>query len=922
MTFIKYSWICLLMFYLGQLQGATITSRSTGGNWATATSWIGGTIPTYGDDVIINSSITVTSWGTTCKSTTINTTGTLTINALFTVSENITNNGTINGNTWNSRINCGGTISNNGEWTTHEIYINGTVTNNGTIAGTTDQSKIECKGTINNNGEWTIKNTYINGTGPEQTISARNGVQFNTILYIQNNLRSLSNITIEGKIIFNNTYWWNVNLYVLQLLNSTQILDYGSNPGGALKNAVLSGSGNFHNLDLYSVKNTGIISFYNVNFYTFFENTSQAIFCNWNNAYGNIINSGSCSGDKLYLCGNTDQTISYSSLSIAIPFNGNYYKDGTMYSEIVNPTSADYGIYSNGNRNIIFQEYFKIWTGQIDTIWNKTGNWSSNSIPVTTSNVIIPNKNNNPVILSGSVAYASNILLKQAATLSISGILEINNSGSKIGYDLNVEPGATVTIMQGGKLETTTNGIINDAGISGLIIKSTEAGTGSLIHQTNNVPATVKRYIDGSAEDWHFMSSPIIAQDIANSWTPSGTYGDGTGYDLYVWDEPSACWVYKLNTSVSPSWPEVHPQNYFIPGRGYLYAIQDSASTKQFIGNLVNGVISQTVTTSDTSSYKGFNLLGNPYPSSIDWKNDAGFVRNMLYCDEGGYNIWVWSSSANNYGVYNSINSNNTGTNNVSRYIAPMQGFFIRASSNGTFSFNNSARTHNGADNWLKSNNIYSIYNCISLIVQSKDELGSDEVMFDFGHTSNKNGALKLFSPVKTAPNLYLPSNTENYTIRHLTNTSETQSAPLGFKAGTNGSYSLKCIYDETVTGTIYLKDRLACIVHDFSNYNSYSFTANKSDNATRFVLYFGIRPPTNTITEAKVYVDGGGYLIVDLENITGDFSMRLSTISGRTIFQQPLKEMQKIRFPLKKRGIYIVSLLSGTTKKGYKVIY
>jgi hypothetical protein len=85
-----------------------------------------------------------------------------------------------------------------------------------------------------------------------------------------------------------------------------------------------------------------------------------------------------------------------------------------------------------------------------------------------------------------------------------------------------------------------------------------------LIHNSDNVLATVQRFISGAKEDWHFLSSPFQSRDSGSSWVPSGTYGNGTGYDLYIWNEPTPCWTYQLNTAVAPTWPSIHPLSTFV----------------------------------------------------------------------------------------------------------------------------------------------------------------------------------------------------------------------------------------------------------------------------------------------------------------------------------------------------------------------
>src|SRR4030043_1680138 len=154
--------------------------------------------------------------------------------------------------------------------------------------------------------------------------------------------------------------------------------------------------------------------------------------------------------------------------------------------------------------------------------------------------------------------------------------LSITNTGG-ITTQVNLFTVNTLTIASGSKFTidpsksvTVTGTLTNSEGNTGLVMQSDATGTASLIHNTDSVPATVNRYISGSAEAWHFISSPVSAQGISGEWIPSGTYGNGTGYDLYVWDEASSCWIYKLNTTTPINWNTVHPGSDFMTGCGYL----------------------------------------------------------------------------------------------------------------------------------------------------------------------------------------------------------------------------------------------------------------------------------------------------------------------------------------------------------------
>ena len=330
----------------------------------------------------------------------------------------------------------------------------------------------------------------------------------------------------------------------------------------------------------------------------------------------------------------------------------------------------------NNAGTIILNTLINAGATQGNGTYNITGNFTNTgtvAIGDTTGTVNMNGTSAQMMTMSGSTSYY-NLTIDNAlgVTLSSTQTIITNNLTINSGKIFKIEAAKNLTV---------TGVITNSGGNAGFVLESTVAGTASLIHTTVNVPATVQRYISGNAEDWHFLAPPVSNQVIASSsWVPSGTYGNGTGYDLYVFDEPTPCWVYQLNTSPTssdenPNWPTVHPSANFVSGRGYLYSVQASNPTNQFAGNLNNGNVSYAVTKNSTADplLIGFNLIGNPYPSSIDWKASSGWTRSNLVDSGGGYDMWIWNPATNNYGVYNSLAS--TGTNGISNFIAPMQGF-------------------------------------------------------------------------------------------------------------------------------------------------------------------------------------------------------------------------------------------------------
>jgi len=497
---------------------------------------------------------------------------------------------------------------------------------------------------------------------------------------------------------------------------------------------------------------------------------------------------------------------------------------------------------------------FSIKTSVADDSWNADGTWLPSGVPVATDNLFV----NNTVTIGNSPAAVCN--------------------------DLTINSGKSLTIGAGQTL-TVNGALTNSAGTTGLILASDATGTASLIHNTNDVPATVNRYISGTGQDWHFLSSPVDAQGISGaSWLPSGTYGNGTGYDLYVWNEPTSCWIYKLNTSTLVNWTTVHPQSYFVPGRGYLYSVQATNPTNAFAGNLNNGDITYPITDSGavtTDNVDGFNLVGNPYPSSVDWQA-TGWTRSALKTSGSGYDMWIWSPADGNYGVFNS--GGGSGTNHVTGYIAPMQGFFVRAAGAGNLGFANSVRVHAYAGDW-KSARLNP--EAVSLVVQSERDQTSDEVKMVFGYPVSQNGAAKLFSPMTTAPSLYLAAAGANYTVRYLTDTIACPQVPVWFKPGADGPYSLSANFDPGAFKTVLLEDVQKRVVQDLKTEPAYRFAALKSDPVSRFVLHFTpVKAEAGNELPAKITTNGT-LIFADLTQLTGDTRVSVYDVLGRKLFEE-----------------------------------
>jgi hypothetical protein len=528
--------------------------------------------------------------------------------------------------------------------------------------------------------------------------------------------------------------------------------------------------------------------------------------------------------------------------------------------------------------------FMMVWTGNVNTEWENPGNWSTGNVPLPNETVRIPNVTNQPLI---------------------SSFVVVNN--------MNIQPNADVTIGHNGSLNVSTT-INNMAGANGLIIISNEDGTGSLIHNNNGVQATFQRYVPGLPEAWHMLSSPMTNQAITGSFTPPGDYADGTGYDFYTWYAPDTSWVYLLNDMFPPTWLTANGSNNFVAGRGYLVSYQQPNPTLTFSGTLNNGLINIGLTSNpgDTTLY-GVNLIGNPYPSSIDWKAATGWDRSPLELSGGGYDIWIWNDEHENYGAYNSASAVDIGTLGVTRYIPPAQGFFVSATQTGNLVMDNTIRVHDGADNWLKTSAADT--EKIFLAVTPDDGTNRDEVMIEFKTRDYTGGTRKKFSFIPTAPSLFIPHNGKNYSLRMLGNVENHPVIPVSFNAGRNGNYTISANFDMTSFDMLVLEDKLTGRKQDMLSDQNYAFYASTGDDPRRFVLHLkeGHYADPHEVMPVRIFTYASSiYLDMRLLDHGEMCRMEIVDLLGRRIYQQQLAggNLESIYMP-EMNGLFIV-ILSG----------
>lgn len=228
------------------------------------------------------------------------------------------------------------------------------------------------------------------------------------------------------------------------------------------------------------------------------------------------------------------------------------------------------------------------------------------------------------------------------------------------------------------------------------------------------------------AEGWRMLSSPVSGASFGtlldSLWTQGFTGADVShgNSNVYTWSEPARSFQPITNANEVPA-----------SGTGFLtfvYSDDDNDGNPEgFPKKLINsaskynGQASPSVSFTDSGvmANDGWNLVGNPYGTSINWGAQSGWNKKNI---DATY--YVWSDSANNgNGSYLSWNGI-TGTLE-NGMIAPWQGFWIKAHSGSPeFSINDS--TKNSGGNLMK----VSEASTIKLKAKSDDMSSQAVVLF------------------------------------------------------------------------------------------------------------------------------------------------------------------------------------------------
>ncbi len=457
---------------------------------------------------------------------------------------------------------------------------------------------------------------------------------------------------------------------------------------------------------------------------------------------------------------------------------------------------------------------------------------------------------------------------------------------------------------------SVTGTLANNSGNDGLVLDASTTSSASLKQSSASVSATVKREIAAwnTNHGWHFLSSPVASQAISTEFVDVTANPMSASVDFYRWSEPLDLWVnIKNGNTYNQGSGEANFSNdaspVFAPGKGYLIAYQSTVK-KSFTGTLNNASVSVTgLSKTDGTVYSGWNLIGNPFPSAIQWGLGTWNLSNV----DAVCQIWNEANAS-----YTSIVSNG---NNI---IPSMNGFMVHASvDNASLTIPLDARVHN-TTNWYKNFKTEGQ----RILLKAVDHEGSTAqesiIAFDAAATEDYDTQYDSYFLAGYAPLFYSIGKNSRYALNTLPVPTQETNIPMGFEKNSGSDFTIILI-ETTIEQDIYLIDLKLGHTHLLSGGN-YSFTSETGDAANRFLLKFNPmgsnqseQPEINAwVFDQNLYVSHPeGPCQVDIIDLTGRVLQSFQLESGT---YGPFRMV----YPA---GVYFIRLSAQISSKTIKVI-
>lgn len=370
---------------------------------------------------------------------------------------------------------------------------------------------------------------------------------------------------------------------------------------------------------------------------------------------------------------------------------------------------------------------------------------------------------------------------------------------------------------------------------------------------------------------------------------------------MYVHNEPTHYWLNQKNAANAALFVN------FTPGKGYLVAYEQ-AGTKEFVGTLNTGDVTRPMSNSGNDDIYGFNFVGNPFSSALNWINDNSYGDKTHLCNYA----YIWNSAAKAYDVLDGVS---TGAGSP---IPAMNGFMVYTDlPTGTVTIPASKRIHSSTTFYKSSEPK------IKLIARDIDGESYNTSYVKFDPQATAGFELSADAPAITggyAPMFYSVASNRALTVNTLPEAYGGLVIPFGFVKNEFSNYTIELT--ESIGGhTLNLHDLKTNTVVNLTQNPVYSFTAAAGDDPNRFVLVLDSKlgvDKVEALAAANVYsIDNR----IGINNVNGDTQMDIINVQGQLLKSYKFFSNGNHEISVNlSTGVYMVRLSNGGELRTMKV--
>jgi len=550
------------------------------------------------------------------------------------------------------------------------------------------------------------------------------------------------------------------------------------------------------------------------------------------------------------------------------------------------------------------EHHITVWTGVINNDWNDPDNWTA-GVPGSGSVISVPGG---------------------TSTTLFNGSLTIGPFSEML-----LEPGGAVTVTG----DLTSSGIVS--------IGSTLGSSGSLIvNGTSSGNITYYRQLqpgDNSAGDWHLAAPPVTANSEANT---------GKITNVYQWSEPTGTWTTTDITSA-------------MAGRGYnIRQEAGSDGMISFTGPIADGDVVfdasspfAEAASADVSYFdrnyitgrspenpggRGWNLLGNPYPSAIS--AEAFILANFNSApgqsqfDPNHAALYLFDGTTRDYYYIARSTGWPSGSYLDETHIQAGQGFFVMAmDDNSQFTFSKSMQAHSTATPMLKSGATDDRWPGLRLTAKHAEGEAVTTVVYGGEMTTDVDpgydvGLFKSGQEMVLYTLLAMKDIGINYTRQALPLTgADTLAIPVGIDFKKGGEVTFSAVTVPVDGRRFWLADK---VTGTFTELGLKSYTVNLHPDTYgtgRFYIIAsantptGMRDPESSGDNLRIWVSGDRVIIRG--NVSEGSLCEIFDFKGRKLIERKLSdgEMNTIDLPVGMHEVLAVKVTDGVRVVTRKVL-